>query len=495
VVLEQNKDVIDGNDYAWGKGKKKENGLEVGTTLLMPHRQDVEAVRQALTLRDVCKKSVSQIVGMLQATPLAKDGRAQCDRCEKWRPVNAEQNALYAQEGVAFECAFIGRSCDDAVDLDDSSSEPVVAAPADSAAAVLPNLGAGARDSPIVVETAPTADGSMGGERGGARADDSTTAGFAGPATAIEARSDGQVTATAEKKRTAKKTAVDDDASTKRKRAVPSDTPQLTTPIGASPRRGSKEEPTPYHKFKLDPTMRQPRVGSARPASRDVPHSVYVVDKRDPSVRSVAAPRQTRTMLVTLRRGQWVAGNGKKAVLKMFTPTNDCGDEDWSDDAVSRTNKYAERENNSLSVVSGKPNVVRQYFFCKGAPPFAALARTSLARHCLFRHMHACRVALKQQCLVVDTSPPSRLLTSSLFAADARAKKPAVIGMEDLGDITMATKLSGPNAVVQPYDAVRWMKDVLSGLTACHVLNIMHNDLKVHAPCRTGASTPRALLV
>ena len=199
---------------------------------------------------------------------------------------------------------------------------------------------------------------------------------------------------------------------------------------------------------------------------------------------SVAAPRQTRTMRVSLSRGQWIAGNGKKAVLKMFSPTTDRGDEDWSDGAVSRTNRYAGRENDSLSVVSGKPNVVRQYFFCKGAPPLAALARTSLARHCLFRHMHARRIALKQQCLVVDTSPPCRLRASSFFVADGRAKRPAVIGMEDLGDISLATMLSDPKAVVRPYDAVRWMKDVLSGLTACHVLNIMHNDLKVHAPLR-----------
>ena len=121
-TLKQNKDIPGfkdlGSQFNWG------------TSLLMPHRQDVAAVNMAHVLKAKAIESIDGI-GQEMADAAAHlkqlkradlDNKVECAMCKKWRIVNAQQHRQFGGEGVEFRCVDAGRQCeekcDDAAGLD-----------------------------------------------------------------------------------------------------------------------------------------------------------------------------------------------------------------------------------------------------------------------------------------------------------------------------------------------------------------------------------------
>jgi hypothetical protein len=105
----------------WNPGPKstKKHGFSVGTSVLLPHRQHVDAVNQAIALRVFARKSVGDIKTELKklaaprTDPVATQEWVTCDMCSKYRMVSPTQYARYNREGVPFVCADVRRSCDE----------------------------------------------------------------------------------------------------------------------------------------------------------------------------------------------------------------------------------------------------------------------------------------------------------------------------------------------------------------------------------------------
>eukprot|EP00037_Helgoeca_nana_P004567 m.46607 g.46607 ORF g.46607 m.46607 type:complete len:182 (+) comp15462_c0_seq1:629-1174(+) len=130
-------------------------------------------------------------------------------------------------------------------------------------------------------------------------------------------------------------------------------------------RKSSDGSSKSQHEFVLNESISRPQDSAgvvARP-TRAVPHNVYAID---PATKAVAKPQHANNMVVRLTRGEYIGGgSGQLAVLKMFSPTTANGDPCWTLEAVARTNKVAEKENVRLEAVSGNPQVVGRFFFCK----------------------------------------------------------------------------------------------------------------------------------
>lgn len=348
------------------------------------------------------------------------DLTVECEKCSRWQTLNQAQDSKFTKEGVRFECASIGRTCGETSEGDgaavDLSTTGRAAAPAGPT-----TLAAGAPQSAV---------------NGKQHANSTPTAIIisqraAGPASAAvdmpildadqQAASVGQFTSGA--------SAADVASGNDGRRACPQRAPTAT----ASKRRrtdrkressdgSSKSQP----EFVLHDSIsgHQNSAGVVAQFTRAVPHAVY---ETSPGATAVARPRHTNNMLVKLRRGHFIGGvSNQLAVLKMFFPTIANGDVIWTPEEVARTNKVAEKENARLLAVSGNPQVVGRFFFCK---------------------------------------------------ADGAKKAPAVIGMEDLGNESLEMLLESGTRV-KPYDAVRWTVNVLTAVSACHVQQIMHHDLK-----------------
>eukprot|EP00041_Stephanoeca_diplocostata_P007561 m.107975 g.107975 ORF g.107975 m.107975 type:complete len:1136 (-) comp16938_c0_seq2:100-3507(-) len=111
IVIEQNRDAPGFKDVTASNCKTLE--LDYGTTLLVPHRDDVKAVTFAKRLRDACEKEVRSIAKKFAMVLAADDSWAQCVLCHKWRLLNQEQYAIYSRPDTQFRCKDISRSCGD----------------------------------------------------------------------------------------------------------------------------------------------------------------------------------------------------------------------------------------------------------------------------------------------------------------------------------------------------------------------------------------------
>ena len=123
--------------------------FEVGTSLLLPHRQDVEAVKAARKLLDMCVKTIDNIATTSETQTEGTDNWVQCADCEKWRCVTSEQRAKYSNIGVTFRCIDVDRSCSeprDDTDQDDTalllSASTAAADSSDAASTASHNSGA-----------------------------------------------------------------------------------------------------------------------------------------------------------------------------------------------------------------------------------------------------------------------------------------------------------------------------------------------------------------
>eukprot|EP00035_Acanthoeca_spectabilis_P016441 m.334754 g.334754 ORF g.334754 m.334754 type:complete len:1093 (+) comp16529_c0_seq22:164-3442(+) len=101
-------------------------GFEVGTTILLPHRQDVKAVRQAKKLRKFAQTSCDDVLRELKSlrslagAPKAIDHWITCDQCHKERRCTQQQSKRFGGEGVPFWCEDIKRSCSEPTDADNT---------------------------------------------------------------------------------------------------------------------------------------------------------------------------------------------------------------------------------------------------------------------------------------------------------------------------------------------------------------------------------------
>ena len=147
--------------------------FEVGTSLLLPHRQDVAAVEAARELLDMCVKRIDGIATTSETQTEGTDNWVQCADCEKWRCVTNEQRAKYSNIGVTFRCIDVDRSCSesrDDTDQDDTalllsastaaadSSDAASAASHNGGTASAPTLTSGATTTKLRLSTsAPSA--------------------------------------------------------------------------------------------------------------------------------------------------------------------------------------------------------------------------------------------------------------------------------------------------------------------------------------------------
>jgi hypothetical protein len=145
--------------------------FEVGTTLLLPHRQDVEAVKAARKLLNMCVKTINGIATTSETQTEGTNNWVLCANCEKWRCVTSEQRAKYSNIGVAFRCSDVNRSCSeprDNTDQDDfalllgatsaaaDSSGAATAVSRNSGVASAPTLSSGAATKKSRLSTSTT---------------------------------------------------------------------------------------------------------------------------------------------------------------------------------------------------------------------------------------------------------------------------------------------------------------------------------------------------
>eukprot|EP00035_Acanthoeca_spectabilis_P016438 m.334646 g.334646 ORF g.334646 m.334646 type:complete len:1251 (+) comp16529_c0_seq16:348-4100(+) len=99
----------------WDPAKNK--GFAEGTSILLPHRQDVQAVTQAKELMEFAAKSADDVVKELRKLKqpprraVEVDHWITCDQCHIDRRCTPEQAKRFGGDGVLFQCSDIGVSC------------------------------------------------------------------------------------------------------------------------------------------------------------------------------------------------------------------------------------------------------------------------------------------------------------------------------------------------------------------------------------------------
>jgi hypothetical protein len=169
------------------------------------------------------------------------------------------------------------------------------------------------------------------------------------------------------------------------------------------------------------PTTTSPR------QQRCVKHTMYMPCNETPLYDKASADGDARVVVCRANYASSSTKSTKTVVVKQFFPIDSCGRPDWSAAAVKRVTDSAKREYTRMGA-SNHYHVVRELFICEA-----------------------------------DTSG-----------------KPAVIGMEDYGDHSLAQELAtDPRSSRSTlYDCVRWSLQIVSAIFDCHSHKIIHHDIK-----------------